>query len=79
MKKNKQYPKKTKDIKGKVAIAELRRAHLIIAILAMAFVFMLILSIAHPLQFDLWMGSIASALLLIVAGVSLATAIALQK
>ncbi len=79
MKKNKLYPRKAKDIKGKVAIAELRRAHFIIAILAMAFVFMLILSIIHPLQFDLWMGSVASALLLIVAAVSLATAITLRK
>ena len=79
MKKTTLSPKKAKDIKGKVAIAELRRAHLIIAILAMAFVFMLILSIAHPLQFDLWLGSVASALLLIVAAVSLATAVSLRK
>ena len=79
MTKNKRYPKKSSDIKGKVAIAELRRAHYIIAILAMAFVFMLIMSMLQPLQFDLWMGSVASALLLIVSAVSLATAIALRK
>lgn len=79
MKKNKLYPKKAQDIKGKVAIAELRRAHLIIAILAMAFVFMLILSTLHPLQFDVLLGSIASSLLLIVAAVSLATEITLRK
>lgn len=79
MKKNKLYPKKTADIKGKVAIAELRRAHFIIAILAMSFVFMLILNISRPLQFDLWLGSTASALLIIVAAVSLVTAISLRK
>jgi hypothetical protein len=77
--KNTLYPKNVKDIKGKVAIAELRRAHYIIVVLAVAFVFMLITSMFEPLQFDLFLGSVASALILIVAAVSLSTAIALPR
>lgn len=77
--KNTLYPKNVKDIKGKVAIAELRRAHYIIVVLAVAFVFMLITSMFEPLQFDLFLGSVAAALILIVAAVSLSTALALPR
>lgn len=73
------HPRKIKDIKGTVAIAELRRAHYIIAVLSVAFVFILIVNMLMPLEFDVLLGSIASALLLIVAGSSLFTALALRR
>ena len=72
-------PKKAKDIKGSVAIAELRRAHLIIAVLAIAFAFMVGLVSAYEIQFDVVLGAIVIVLLMLLALVSLGTAFILRK
>lgn len=71
-------PRRIKDIKGKVAIAELRRAHYIITVLSLAFVLLLVINMLLPLQFDALLGTIASVLLIIVSGASLFTALALR-
>lgn len=79
MNKNNLFPRRIKDIKGKAAVAELRRAHYIIVILSAAFAFQLIMNMYLPLQFDVLLGSTAAALILLVAGTSLATAIGLPR
>ena len=78
-KKTKQANTKPKSTNIKTAIAELRRAHFVIALLAMIFTFMIIISTIQPIEFDTLLAAIASALLIIVSGVSLATAISLRK
>lgn len=72
-------PGSVKDIKGKVAIAELRRAHYIITMLAGVFSVFLIFTMIDVFVVDVLLGSIAVALLLIVAAASLATAVALKR
>lgn len=72
-------PRSVKDIKGKVAIAELQRAHYIIAMLSGVFSIFLIFTMIDVFIVDVVLGSIAVALLLIVAAASLATALALKK
>ena len=72
-------PRSLKDIKGKVAIAELQRAHYIITLLAGVFSVFLIFTMIDVFVVDMILGSIAVALLLIVASASLATAVALKK
>ena len=72
-------PRSVKDIKGKVAIAELQRAHCIIAMLSGVFSIFLIFTMIDVFIVDVVLGSIAVALLLIVAAASLATALALKK
>jgi membrane glycosyltransferase len=76
---NKHFPKTAKDIKGPVAIAELRRAHLIIAVLASAFAATIGFMPIMQLQFDTVLGLILVVLLAIVAVVSLCTALVLHK
>lgn len=76
---NKYLPKKAKDIKGAVAIAELKRAHYIIAMLASAFAVMMGLSTAFEVQFDATLGLLVIVLLLFTAIVSLGTAFVLRK
>lgn len=76
---NKYLPKKATDIKGPVAIAELRRAHYIIAMLAVSFAGMIALGTAYELQFSAPLGIIAVILLLAVTAVSLGTAIVLKR
>ncbi|MBH2007804.1 hypothetical protein I8H83_04320 [Candidatus Saccharibacteria bacterium] len=73
------HPKKLKDIKGPIARAELQRAHYIITVLALALTVLVALNIVEPVQFDALLGSIASALLIVVAGVSLVIAVALGR
>lgn len=72
-------PKKAKDIKGAIAIAELRRAHYIIAMLALAFAVMMGLASAFEVQFDATLGILVIIMLLFVAIVSLGTAYILRK
>lgn len=72
-------PRKSKDIKGAVAIAELRRAHYIIAMLAVAFAVMMGLASAFEVQFDATLGILVISMLLFVAIVSLGTAYILRK
>jgi len=69
------HPRTVKDFKGKVALEELRRAHWIIVILALALAFLIIVTILQPLEFDIVLGSIAAGLLLLVAAVSAAIAL----
>lgn len=77
---NKHLPKKAKDIKGAVAIAELRRAHYIIVILALAFASMLVFMLAiDDVLFNEILGAIAVTLLVIVAAVSLGTVSAIDR
>lgn len=76
---NKFLPRQAKDIKGAVAIAELKRAHYIIAMLAIAFAVMMALTSAFEVQFDATLGIIVIILLLFVAVVSLGTAYVLRK
>lgn len=72
-------PKKAKDIKGAVAVAELRRAHYIIAMLAIAFAAMIGFTTAFEVQFDAVLGAAVVVLLLLVAGVSAGTVCLLRK
>lgn len=76
---NNYLPKKAKDIKGPVAVAELRRAHLIIAILALAFAVMIAFVSAYEIQFDVVLGATAVVLLMLLALVSLGTTYILRK
>ena len=72
-------PRTIKDIKGKMAIAELRRAHYIITVLSLAFIFILVVNMLMPLEFDVVLGTIASVLLFVVALSSFVTALALRS
>jgi len=72
-------PKRAKDIKGPVAIAELRRAHLIIAILAIAFAVMIGFVSAYQIQFDVVLGAVVIVLLFLLAVVSIGTTFALRN
>lgn len=72
-------PKKAKDIKGAVALAELKRAHAIIAILAFSFAMMLSLSSSYEIKLNAGLGTIAAFLLIVVSIVSLGTVLFLQK
>ncbi len=76
---NKHFPKKAKDIKGAVAIAELRRAHYIVALLATMLAVMIGCVAAFELRFDPALAAIVIVLLAFVAVVSLGTAIVLRK
>ena len=73
---NKILPKKVADIKGKVAIEELRRAHIIIAILAVGLATILGLS---QVGIDPALALAAIILVSPVAVVSLLTAFSLPK
>lgn len=66
-------PKSAKDIKGKVALAELKRAHLIIAVLAAALAFVVVVEAVAPISFNLTIAVILAVLLALVAAVSLTT------
>jgi len=74
-----QRPKSVKDIKGKVALDELRRAHWIITILSAALAFVIVLGTYQPIQFDTTLGAIATVLLIVVAAVSATVAIAVGQ
>lgn len=74
-----QLPKKAKDIKGAVAIAELRRAHYIIVILTVAMAALLACVTVYPIQLDVAFSLIVIILLAGVAIVSLLTALVLRK
>lgn len=76
---NKYLPRTAKDIKGPVAIAELRRAHLIIAVLASTFAATIGFMPTLQLEFDTVLGLLLVVLLAIVSVVSLCTALMLRK
>ncbi len=78
MTKKKYLPRKVKDIKGAVAISELRRAHAIIVLLSLALAFLVVASSQYPLQLDGTLGALAVVLLVIVCGSSAATVLALK-
>jgi len=75
----KYLPKKVKDIKGAVAIAELRRAHIIITILALSFSLVLLFVSMFEVQLDTTLSVFASVLLVLVALASFVTTLALRK
>jgi hypothetical protein len=76
---NKLHPKNAKDIKGAVAIAELRRAHLIIVILAISLAVVLGFGMMYESEFSIVLRNAAIILLAFVALASLATAYVLGK
>ena len=76
---NKHFPKKAQDIKSAVAIAELRRAHYIITMLAAALAVIVGFASVFDVRLNAVMGMIAVVLLLLVAAVSLGTAFVLRK
>lgn len=76
---NKFLPKKAKDIKGPVAVAELRRAHYIIAILSVSFAIIIAFVSVFEIQFDAVLGLMAIIMLGLLATVSLGTAFVLGK
>ncbi|MDN5275632.1 MAG: hypothetical protein JWN33_281 [Candidatus Saccharibacteria bacterium] len=76
---NKYLPQKAKDIKGPVAVAELRRAHYIIAMLALALSLMIVFVSLFETQFNVILSTVAVILLAFVAAVSLATVFVLRK
>ena len=70
---------KSKNIKGKVALRELRRAHFVIALLSISFAFILIFITIYPVQLDTLLVSIAAAFLIIMAAVSISITFVLQE
>lgn len=76
---NKNLPKKAKDIKGAVAIAELRRAHYIIVILAISLAVIIAVTTNYKLDLSVPLSIITVILLSLVALISLATVIVLPK
>lgn len=72
------YPHSVKDIKGKVAIAELRRAHFIIVMLAVSLAFCVMLASLNLFMVDVFLGALLAALLIIVAAFSTITTIYLK-
>ena len=75
----KKFPRTAKDINGTVALAELRRAHLIIVILSITLAVIVWTATTQALKFESALSTIAIALLVIVALSSLATTITLSK
>ena len=73
------WPKNAKEIKGKVAIAELKRAHLIITLLCYAIIPVVILGSINPEQLDKTLSIILSILLAVVGFISLSTIVLLNK
>lgn len=72
------FIRKSKDIKGKVALQELRRAHFVIALLAISFAFTLLFVTIYPVQLDTFLVSVATAFLIIIAAVSICISFAIQ-
>ena len=70
--------RRTKDFKGKVALEELKRAHIIIALLSTSLAFVIISSSIYPIQLDSTLSAVVSALLVIVAGISLSISVAIK-
>ncbi len=68
----------TKDFKGKVALKELKRAHFIISLLAIALAFLLVASTYYPIQLHHLLTAVAAALLIIVAAISLSIAFTIK-
>ncbi len=70
--------RRTKDFKGKVALEELKRAHIIIALLSVSLAFVIISNSIYPVQLDSLLSAVVSALLVIVAAISLSIALAIK-
>ena len=73
------FPKTIKDIKGKTAIAELQRTHLVVTLLSFTLIPLLIIGSIAPIHFDTTLSIIISILLGLVGLASLFTAIGLRK
>jgi len=76
---HKYLPRKAADIKGAVALAELRRAHYIIAVLALGFAAVVCFVSLYEVRFNTVLGITAMLLLVFVGFISLATVFALRK
>lgn len=68
----------SKSLKGNVALQELKRAHMIIALLSVSLAFIVIINTVYTIQLDMLLSSIVSALLIIVAAISLSVACAIK-
>lgn len=68
-----------KQFKGKVLVEELKRAHYIIALLAFSLAFVLIVISLYPVQPDVILAAVASALLIILAAISISIALFLSR
>ncbi len=79
MAKAKLYPKSAKEIKGKTAIAELQRAHLIIGLLSFAIIPIFIIGALAPIQYPVGLAVVAIILLLLLGGASIGTIFALKR
>lgn len=79
MKKSTLYPKSAKDIKGKTAIAELKRAHLIITLLSFSIIPLLIIGTVDSVQFTPVLSALLVVFLVILGLASFFTIVALRK
>lgn len=75
----KKFPRTAKDIKIGVALAELRRAHAIIVLLAFSLAAVLALASTAPIQFDGGLSLVVVFLLAVVGCVSLAITLLLYR
>lgn len=73
------YPKSAKDIKGKTALAELQRAHLIIVLLSFAIIPLLIIGTIDTVQFNAVLSALLVVFLVVLGLASLFTIVALRK
>lgn len=76
---NKYLPRKITDIKGKVALAELRRTHIIVFILTLLVIVLLVFIAAIFVEVNAILLAAALALLILLGLTSLSTAIGLSK
>lgn len=72
------FLKTTKDFKGKVALEELRRAHVVIVLLSLSMTFLLVVS-ADVLNVNGWLVTVASVLLLATASISASVALVISR
>lgn len=79
MKKSTLYPRGVGDIKGKTAIAELRRAHLIITLLSFTMMPLLLFGVFPPIAFHPILVAVVMVLLCLLGTSSLWTAIVLGQ
>ena len=79
MKKASLWPKNVKQIKGKGAIAELKRAHLIITLLSFASIPLVLMGSLTPVQLDQTISIILGILLTALGLISLSTIVLLNK
>ncbi len=76
---NKHLPRKITDIKGKVALAELQRTHIIVFILTLVVIALIVLLTISMPGVNMILFAAAIALLILLAVISLSTAVGLSR